>query len=89
LFNGIGLEEYCEPKKINDIMNADDFVETETFRYELGYISDDNLFIIQVKVLHHLACVELTLESIRKNSGKPIIHYDRQLIGERLTLKYF
>jgi hypothetical protein len=70
-------------------MNA--FIETNT--YTLGPKRDPYMIImivIQVKALHHLACVEVTVETIEKDDdGKLQTEYDRHLIGERLTLKYF
>jgi hypothetical protein len=72
-------------------MTDNDFVETKTFNHEFESIKYASLFTtIQVKVLPHLAYVEITLETIKNDSAdKPIIRYDRHLIGKRLTLKYF
>jgi hypothetical protein len=39
-----------------------DFEETGILKYGLDCATDVNLITVQVKVLHHLACVELTLE---------------------------
>jgi hypothetical protein len=84
------LQAYTEPKTINEIMNANDFVEAKTLRCDLGSICGSNLFIIQVNVLHHLACIELTVETIESDlDGQVYIDYNLYLIGERLTLKYF
>jgi hypothetical protein len=85
------LQALSEPRKMKEIMNVNDFAETKTLKYEIGRIRNNNLFItIQVKILHHLACIELTVETISIDSftDKPFIRYDCHLIGERLTLKY-
>jgi hypothetical protein len=75
----------------DEIVSANDFVETKTLRYKLGSIwYYAKLFTIQVRVLHYLASVEITIETIEINfDSKPFIRYDRHLIGEKLTLKYF
>jgi hypothetical protein len=48
-------------------MNAKDLVETKNLHYKLGVINGGLLFTIQVKVLHHLACLELTMETIKND----------------------
>jgi L-rhamnose isomerase len=85
----IVLQALSEPKNTNEIMNVNDFVKTETLSYKLEsimyYVKQ---LTLQVKMLHHFACVELTLETIEIEYGKPYIEYNRHLIGEKLTLKY-
>jgi hypothetical protein len=85
---------------MNEIMNTDGFSESKTVSYRIGkgyrdgpYMSI-NLRTIQVKVLHHFGCIELTLErhfthfDDISGSTKRITKYYSRLIGERLTLKY-
>jgi hypothetical protein len=87
----IVLQELSEPKNTDEIMNSNDFVKIETLTYALGNIGGDSLITIQAKVLHHLACVELTIEKLHlhRKSYELDIRYLPHLIGERLTLKYF
>jgi hypothetical protein len=86
----IVLEVYCEPKSIIEIMNADDFVETENESF-LVIMTGSELMNIQVKVLRHLACIELISEIVHSDDdGKLFLDDNSQyLIGEILTLKYF
>jgi hypothetical protein len=74
---------------MNDIMDVNGcYAETKMFNYHLVNIGDRPC-TIQVKVLHHLACIELTVEVIDINrDGKPYTKYNQDLTGERLTLKY-
>jgi hypothetical protein len=68
-------------------MNASSFVEAKHTDYEIGRSFEPyTLMTAQVKVLHYLACILLTIE---RHTNDRNIEYSYHLIGERLTLKYF
>jgi hypothetical protein len=74
-------------------MNVNTFVKTKTRKYPVGRkLKPNELVTIQVKVLHHLACIEVTVERsfvpLSKN-GQIRTVYSSHLIRERFTLRYF
>jgi hypothetical protein len=87
------LEALCEPKSLNEIMNPNTFTKTSTIVYDLGCdLRYFNMITIQVKVLHHLACIEISLErndASYVDPRKVYTVYFSHLIGESLTLRYF
>jgi hypothetical protein len=65
-------------------------LETPNVYYQLAKLRDTNRITIQVKVLHHLASIELTVVKIEISiRDKCYTTYNQHLIDERLTLKYF
>jgi hypothetical protein len=84
----IVLQAYDDSIEIHETNS----VEANTVQCKLGYnFRFNDLIIIQIKVLHHLACFELTVERHRisyRDPGSINTAYSSYLIGERLTLKY-
>jgi hypothetical protein len=88
--NYIHLQTYSEPKNMNETTNTIDTVKTTTSSYYLARFYGSAHCTMQVKVLHHLACIELTVETVDLDrDGKTSSRCIKYLIDERLTLKYF